>query len=336
MIRWLFSLLVCSLLFAAGAAGYFKYWQQQPLNLGQSVVLEVHPGDSLTNVVDALHRVMPTPISNQSPRLFTLLAYQRNAAGKIQVGEYELAPGITPVGVLQLLEEGRVVQHEFRIIEGTTVKQLLLQLAAESRLGQTLQAADQTELAAELNLATPYSEGLFFPDTYLFRKGSTDADLLQRAHQALQDHLQSVWEGRASAIGVSDPYQALILASIIEKESALVEDQHTISQVFHNRLSRGMRLQTDPTVIYGIGERFDGNLTRQHLRTDTPYNSYTRHGLPPTPIALVSRAALEAAVHPSQGDYLYFVARGDGSSQFSQTLEEHNAAVRRFQLKTRS
>lgn len=335
MIRRLLILL-SGLLLLLSVAAYIHYdrWQRTPLPLTHPLIIEIHAGDTLTQVVRDLLGRLPADVGWQWPHLFTLMAHQQDAAHKIQVGEYRVDVGTTPGMLLRQMLDGRVLQHEFRIIEGTTVRQLLAQLAAESRLQHTLQAVDQQQLAAELKLAGAFSEGMFFPDTYLFRKHSTDRELLLRANKALQSRLNQVWQSRAADTELADAEQALVLASIIEKESARAADQKIISQVFHNRLRKGMRLQTDPTVIYGLGASFDGDLTRQHLRTDTAYNTYTRHGLPPTPIALVSEAALQAAVHPSNGNFLYFVARGDGSSQFSKTLEEHNAAVRRFQLRS--
>ncbi len=183
-----------------------------------------------------------------------------------------------------------------------------------------------------MELQWDFAEGMFFPDTYQFRRGDSDRSVLLRAHQAMLDQVESIWQGRALDLGLSTRHELVVLASIIEKETGAEADRAQISQVFHKRLQEGMRLQTDPTVIYALGEAFDGNLTRAHLKIDSPFNTYRVRGLPPTPIALPSAASLQAAAHPADGDFLYFVARGDGSSQFSRTLAEHNRAVRRYQL----
>jgi len=206
-------------------------------------------------------------------------------------------------------------------------------LAAAQGLGQTLVATDNANLLAALGFEPAPAEGQFFPDTYAYHRAQSDRDILLRAHRRMQKELADAWSERAEDLPYKNPYEALIMASIIEKESGRDSDRLSVSQVFVRRLKIGMKLQTDPSVIYGVGDAFDGNLTRRHLRTDSPYNTYTRFGLPPTPISLAGREALRAALNPAPGDYLYFVARGDGSSQFSRTLAEHNAAVRRYQLK---
>jgi UPF0755 protein len=191
---------------------------------------------------------------------------------------------------------------------------------------------DEQTVLGVLGLPEGHGEGLFFPDTYHFERGTSDADILRRAYRKLASELEAAWQSRDAGLPYDSPYDALIVASLIEKETGRDSDRASIAQVFVSRLNRGMRLQTDPSVIYGVGPSFDGDLTRRHLRTDTPYNTYTRHGLPPTPIALVGRKSLKAAMHPAPGEFLYFVSRGDGSSHFSVSLEEHQAAVRRYQL----
>jgi len=251
-------------------------------------------------------------------------------ATRIRAGEYRLTAGTTPLTLVAQLVAGQVLLHQLTIVEGWRFAELLAAVRAHPaiRAGELDGAAIMTALGE----SDVHPEGQFFPDTYSFPKGTTDVELLRTAHEALRMHLAKAWDSRASDIEVHSPYEALILASIIEKETALPAERRMISGVFNQRLRRNMRLQTDPTVIYGLGESFDGNLRRQDLDRDTPYNTYTRAGLPPTPIALPGNASLEAAVVPEPTDALFFVAtgRGDGSHYFSATLEEHERAVRDY------
>lgn len=205
-------------------------------------------------------------------------------------------------------------------------------LGLNDKLAHTLSGVDVETLLGALGLPGGHAEGLFFPDTYRFVRGDSDADILRRAYAKMQSELEAAWASRDLSVPYKTPYEALIAASLIEKETGRDEDREHISQVFATRLLEGMKLQTDPTVIYGLGDEFDGNLTRRHLRTDTPYNTYERRGLPPTPIALPGRKSIVAALHPGPGNFLYFVSRGDGTSQFSTSLAEHRAAVRKYQL----
>ena len=232
---------------------------------------------------------------------------------------------------------GRVRLHALTIVEGWTVQELLAAVRAHPAIRQTLTADSPESLAAELGLARPHAEGLFFPDTYRFARGTSDVEVLRQAQALMQKKLASAWARRAPDLPLNDPYEALILASIVERETALDRERPLIAGVFLRRLRRGMRLQTDPTVIYGLGSTFDGDLRRRDLRSDTPYNSYTRAGLPPTPIALPGEASLLAAVQPAPGEALYFVATGlpDGSHVFSATLAEHEAAVARYLARLR-
>ncbi len=303
-------------------------WLHEPMPIRESQVFDVPPGASLQSISNELD----TRGLVDRPRYLVGWGRWLGFADRIQVGEYELSPGMTPETLLDHLVSGHVIQYTFRIREGDTVAQLLAELRTDSRITHELSAETPGDVVAELNLEVPFSEGVFFPDTYRFQKGETDRRLLLRAHAGLEAILEDVWVERSPG-PINDPWELLILASIIEKETGDAGDRAVISQVFHNRLHRGMRLQSDPTVIYGIGPDFDGNITRAHLKTDTDFNTYTRHGLPPTPIALVSEASLRAAAEPEPGPYLYFVSRGDGTSQFSTTLAEHNAAVRKYQLK---
>ena len=266
----------------------------------------------------------------EHPLLLDVYARLRGDATRIRAGEYQLLPGLTPLSLVDKLVSGQVYLHQLTIVEGWRFADLLAVVRADTAIRAG--SLDGAAIMAELGEPGVHPEGQFFPDTYSFPRGTTDLELLRTAHQAMRDHLAKAWDNRDPSSQLRDPYEALILASIIEKETALPAERKLISGVFQQRLKRGMRLQTDPTVIYGIGESFDGNLRRQDLERDTPYNTYTRAGLPPTPIALPGTASLEAAVQPQATDALYFVAtgRGDGSHAFSATLEEHDRAVRDY------
>ena len=318
---------------------YLMSWAERPL-AGEALtsvdggaqprgyVVQLNPGESLATLAMQLEQ---QGLLDGRHRL-VLLGRLSGLDTQLQAGEYLLEPHFTPRLLLRKLAQGDVVTYEFRIEEGSTVARMLEALAAQEPLVHGIQARDAGALHTELNLSEPFAEGMFFPDTYQYRRGDLDRDLLLRAHNAMQRLLAATWQARADNLQITSPEEALILASIIEKESGLATDRAMISQVFHNRLAERMLLQTDPTVIYALGSAFDGNLTRAHLKIDSPFNTYRYRGLPPTPIALPSAAALHAAVHPVPGDYFYFVAKGDGSSQFSRTLAEHNRAVRKYQL----
>jgi len=270
------------------------------------------------------------------PLLVVIYARLRGDATRIRAGEYQLARGITPLSLVDKLVSGQVFQHQLTIVEGWRFADLLSAVRAQDAIrAGTLSGA---EIMAELGEPGVHPEGQFFPDTYFFPRGTTDVELLKTAHQSLLEHLAKAWDARRADVQLRTPYDALILASIIEKETALPAERRLISGVFQQRLRRNMRLQTDPTVIYGLGDAFDGNLRRLDLERDTPYNTYTRAGLPPTPIALPGNASLEAATDPENTDALYFVAtgRGDGSHYFSATLEEHEHAVRDYLRRLRN
>jgi UPF0755 protein len=248
-----------------------------------------------------------------------------------RAGEYRLERGSRPREVLALLASGRVIQYRMTLVEGWTFRQVADLLEANEVLRHRVDLSDPgrwPDVLAELGLEHP--EGWFLPETYVFVRGDSDLDLLRRAHRAMQEALDAAWRSRDIGSPLADPYELLILASIIEKETAVEAERREIAGVFVRRLQRGMRLQTDPTVIYGLGETFDGDIRRRDLEADTPYNTYTRHGLPPTPIAMPGRASLLAAAQPAEGDSLYFVADGNGGHTFSDTLEEHEAAVRKL------
>lgn len=262
---------------------------------------------------------------------FVLMARALGRAGNIKAGYYALAEGATPLDLLDKITRGDFVQRSILLVEGWTFAQARAALDAHPDVRHDTLGLSDEEVMARIGRPGVLPEGRFFPDTYVFAKGTSDVDILKRAYDSLARHLAQAWEERDADLPLKTEEEALILASIVEKETGRAEDRATIAAVFHNRLRIGMLLQTDPTVIYGMGERFDGNLRRNDLRTDTPYNTYTRRGLPPTPIALPSRAAIDAVMHPADTDALYFVARGDGSSHFSRTLDEHNRAVNRYQ-----
>ena len=251
----------------------------------------------------------------------------------IQAGVYRLEAPLPPFELLQKLARGDVVILEMVFVEGSTFKQWQAQLASQPHVRHVLAGKSDAELREALGIAEASLEGWFFPETYRFPPGSADVDILKRAHAAMAKRLADAWAARAPDTALRTPYEALVLASIVEKETAVAEERPLVAAVFLNRLKRGMRLQTDPTVIYGMGENYEGNIRKKDLTADTPWNTYTREGLPPTPIAMPGAASLAAALRPAQTPYLYFVSRGDGTHEFSSTLEEHNRAVAKYQLK---
>ncbi len=240
---------------------------------------------------------------------------------------------MTALQLLQQMVDGEVIQHTLTLVEGWSFKQVMVALRAHHAIRATLQGLTAAEIMSRLGYAGQHPEGRFFPDTYHFPKATSDIEFLRRAYSAMAERLEQEWVAREPDLPLKSAYEALILASIIEKESAVSAERAEIAGVFIRRLNKGMRLQTDPTVIYGMGEAYDGNIRRRDLRHDTPYNTYTRKGLPPTPIAMPGGEAIHAALHPASAESLYFVARGDGTHYFSATLEEHNRAVRKYQLK---
>lgn len=326
--RILISSLVLGVLAVAGAALYVKSWQARPLQVTEDLRVVLAPGQSFS----AFARQLEADGLLRDAWLWSGLARLDGSARRVQAGEYWVRLGDRPADLLARLLSGEVVRYEVKLIEGWTLAEALAALSVHPELEHELQGVDETTVLGVLGLPAGHGEGLFFPDTYHFERGTSDADILRRAYGKLEQELAAAWQSRDSGLPYDSPYDALIVASLIEKETGRDEDRANIAQVFVSRLHRGMRLQTDPSVIYGVGATFDGDLTRRHLRTDTPYNTYTRHGLPPTPIALVGRKSLQAAMHPAPGEFLYFVSRGDGSSHFSVSLEEHQAAVRRYQL----
>ncbi|MDK9704828.1 MAG: endolytic transglycosylase MltG [Sulfuritalea sp.] len=260
-----------------------------------------------------------------------LLGRLMGRSSKIKAGSYEVDEGLTALGLLEKLTRGDVTQAELVLVEGKTFRQLRAALNEHPDLAHDTQKLSDRQILARLGAKETHPEGLFFPDTYLFDKGSSDLDVLRRAYRSMQPRLAAAWQMRDATLPIKTPYELLILASIVEKETGVPADRPRVAAVFTNRLRRGMLLQTDPTVIYGMGDGFDGNLRKIDLQTDTPWNTYMRPGLPPTPIAMPGQASLQAAATPPSSNMLYFVARGDGSSEFSESLDEHNSAVAKYQ-----
>ena len=307
-------------------------WWQQPLSIETPQVMELKRGDSLSRTAQR----MASKGFLKYPRLL-VAAGRLTGQTAIKFGEYTLSPGLTRSQLLAMLVRGEVNYHSVSLIEGHTIRQALATLRAEAALEHKLPSVDSraelSSLSQYLKLEQSNPEGLFFPDTYFFTKGSSDASIVRQAHKRLSKILEEEWQLRAEGLPYKSSYEALIMASIVERETGQPVERATIAGVFVRRLQKGMRLQTDPTVIYGMGDGYKGNIRRRDLKAPTAYNTYTNHGLPPTPIALAGREAIHAALHPEAGEALYFVAKGDGSHYFSATLEEHSKAVKRFQLR---
>ena len=328
LMKWLTSLLVVALALGAGTF----WWLQQPLNTSpdtppRTLDLSIEPGTS----PKAIAQAVADAGADTSPVLLYAWFRLSGQSRQMRAGSYEIAPGTTPVRLLNMLVRGEESLRTVTMVEGWNWRQVRQALAKAEYLQPDSRALTDADLMARLGRPGVTPEGRFYPDTYAYAKGASDLAVLQRAAKAMDKQLQQAWESRQPGVSVQSPEQALILASIVEKETGKGSDRPMISGVFNNRLRIGMRLQTDPTVIYGLGEAFDGNLRRAHLTSDTPWNTYTRAGLPPTPIAMPGKAALLAAVQPAKTQALYFVAKGDGSSHFSASLDEHNRAVNRYQ-----
>jgi UPF0755 protein len=307
----------------------YRAFVKHPLSLPRAgLVITIPSGSSLQGLASELHELGVIA----RPRFLVLLGRQMNAASRIKAGEYHLQQGTTPPGMLEKLIEGDVVQHALTIVEGWTFRDLMSQIHGNDVLVPTLEDLDESQIMERLGQPDVSPEGRFFPDTYHFPRGTTDLEFLERARDVMDRHLREAWEQRAEGLPLQSPDEALVLASIVEKETGAAGERDRIAGVFIRRLRKGMRLQTDPTVIYGLGDEFDGNLRTRDLKTDTPYNTYTRVGLPPTPIAIPGMGSINAVLHPADGDTLYFVAKGDGSHYFSSSLREHNKAVRKYQL----
>jgi UPF0755 protein len=319
----------------AGALGYWGFnrylgFADAPLaGLQPGRTLLVEPGDSLPSVLRKLDAV---GASNVEKLQWQALARQLGAAGRLQVGEYALDPGLTPRLLLQRMRDGKVISHRFTIVEGWSIRELRAALASAPLLEHETTGLDDAALMKSLGHAGQHPEGRFLPETYAFTRGDSDRDVLERAYADMQKALDAAWTSRAPDLPLKSKDEALALASVVEKETGIAHERAAIAGVFVRRLKLGMKLQTDPTVIYGMGANYTGNIRKADLLADTPYNTYTRPGLPPTPIAMPGVAALQAATHPAEGDALYFVALGDGSGRhaFTASLAEHEAAVRSY------
>ncbi|NBB63085.1 endolytic transglycosylase MltG [Pseudomonas sp. ODNR1LW] len=304
----------------------------QPLNITQEELLEVPKG---TTPNRTFLRMEADGVIKDS---FWLRVYWRFNLPKqpLHSGEYRMTPGMTVEGLIDLWKRGEMVQYSLTLVEGWNFHQVRAALAKEEKLEQTLNGLSDSQVMDKIGHGGIFPEGRFFPDTYRFVRGMTDTELLKTAYDRLDEVLAKEWSQRAADLPYSGPYQALIMASLVEKETGVPQERGQIAGVFVRRMAIGMLLQTDPTVIYGLGDRYNGKLTRAHLKEATPYNTYMIAGLPPTPIAMVGREAIHAALNPVEGTSLYFVARGDGSHVFSDDLDAHNNAVREFQLKRRA
>jgi UPF0755 protein len=311
-------------------------WLDQPMPVDSEIIVELPPGGNLTRFVAHLHRRGLL----QHPRWLRVHARMTKTADRVQAGEYRLEKGITPRTLLDMLISGNVIQYPVTLIEGSTVADVLMTLGQQQPpLRASIADARAETLLTALGIDSgrhTSAEGLFFPDTYSYRRGMSDADVLRMAYARMQQVLDEEWRTRSEGLPYKDAYEALIMASLVEKETGVGAERAQIAGVFVRRLKSGMLLQTDPTIIYGLGSAYDGNLTRTHLQSPNPYNTYLYAGLPPTPISLPGRAAISAALHPQQGNELYFVARGDGTHEFSATLDDHNRAVQRLQVARRS
>ncbi len=332
-------LVLVSFLLAAFVGSSMSYWWLQrwlnsPLNFtayhSQDLVLVVESGDTLSKVARQLYAKKLLDL----PELLILYAYLTDQT-QVNIGEYRLSPQTTPVALLKKLQSNDVVKYSVTLVEGKTFDDFLSTLQRQQKIRSVIRSTNQDDILVQLSLDIEHLEGWFFPDTYNYVAGITDKALLIQAHHRMRRILVEEWRQRRPNLPYKNAYEALIMASIVEKETGLASERDQIAGVFVRRLQRGMRLQTDPTVIYGLGSDYTGNLKRYHLRQKTPYNTYVINGLPPTPIAMPGRQAIHAALNPADGESLFFVAKGDGSHHFSETLAEHNKAVRKYQIRQR-
>lgn len=315
---------------AALSIAWMVYFASTPISLGQeSVEVDIRGGSSLRKISEQLKNqgVLSESLS------FMVLVRLMGKAGEVKAGNYLIEDGTTPYDLFVTITSGKTTMASVTFIEGWTFQQMRDAMMNNESIKHITIAYTDEQILENIGATETHPEGLFFPDTYFFSKGMTDQDILKRAYLAMQSRLNDAWERRVPGLPYKTPYEALIMASIIEKETGRADERRTIAGVFTNRMRIGMRLQTDPTVIYGMGERFDGNIRRKDLQTDTAYNTYTRAGLPPTPIAMPGLASIEAALNPAKTNALYFVGKGDGSHVFSSTLAEHNRAVVKYQLR---
>jgi UPF0755 protein len=327
------KLIVTVVIGSVAAVAGFSYWTKQPITTQEPVIgFAVAPGSSVGSAAQQI-ATAGVPVN---PFLFAWLARVTGKAARIKAGSYELKPNTTPRGLLSQLVRGEFAQESVTIIEGWTFRQMRQALEGAKALRHDTAKLSDKELLATIAPDFKQPEGLFFPDTYLFAKGSSDLQIYKQAHQAMMNHLKAAWERRDPSLPYANPYEALIMASIVEKETGQKSERSMIAGVFVNRLKAGMLLQTDPTVIYGMGEKYEGKISKKDLSTDTPYNTYVRAGLPPTPIALPGVQSLSAALAPAKTEAMYFVSRGDGTSKFSDNLNDHNKAVNQYQRQATS
>lgn len=326
----LFIYVVLPILVAiACAMGAVYYWVNQPLLLpSPKVDILVPKGATPASIATLINQASIT----LSPAAFVLMARVTELDTKIKAGGYQLVQGDSPLRILRRMAQGDVTSRQITLVEGWNLRQIRAALAQHPDIKQSAKTASDAELRAQIGIDTQYLEGLFFPDTYIFPIGTTDLEILQRATRAQQQILDRAWAARQDDLPLRSPYQALILASIVEKETGKASDRARIAGVFINRLRLNMPLQTDPTVIYGMGEAYDGKIRKKDLQTDHAWNTYTRGGLPVSPISSVGQASLNAALNPEKHDFLYFVSKGDGSSAFARTLPEHNKNVSQYIL----
>lgn len=325
LLRILFGASIVAVAAFCGAFAYYATSEVVPPSV--PVQLSLQSGSSLRSAAQRMERAGVL----RHPELFIVMARLLGEAGNIKAGSYEFEGPIAPFRLLRKITLGEVTQATVRFVEGWTFRQVRKALDDHPTVRHDTRDLPDTEILKRLAADAGSPEGLFFPDTYHFSVGASDLTVLRRAYRLMRSHLETRWAGRAAGLPLSSAYEALILASIVEKETGREEDRPLVAAVFVNRLRKGMPLQADPTVIYGMGEAFDGNLRKRDLTTDTPYNTYTRAGLPPTPIAMPGLASLTVTLNPPKSDVLYFVAKGDGSSQFSRTLGEHERAVTKYQ-----
>lgn len=336
LITALLALVVVAILLATASVFFVHNWLHKPMDLQEEKVLAIQPGDTVGKIA---YRLARDGILTH-PKLFILYA-KFSEQTHLEVGEYRLPANITPEQLLSELRSGDVVTYSVTLVEGLTFKNFLAILNKQEKIINTLNSEASSDLAFQqlketLKLDITHPEGWFYPDTYQYVANTKDVDILLQAHKKMQRVLAEEWENKAENLPYKNAYEALTMASIVEKETGVAYERPEIAGVFVRRLQKGMRLQTDPTIIYGLGDSYKGNIRRKHLRQATPYNTYVIDGLPPTPIAMPGREAIHAALHPKDGNSLFFVAKGDGSHQFSETLKQHNRAVQKYQIQKRA
>jgi UPF0755 protein len=333
-VSWRLLLLVLVLAVAGGAVWFWRDFNRfgvTPLHVSASgESIDIGRGTSFKDIV---HQLRAQGLSTSTPLYWRLLAERMHVAGRLHAGEYAIVPGITPQQLLTNMAQGKVLQRDVTIVDGWTFRDVRQALAKADKLQHDTEGLDDAAIMSKIGAPGESPEGQFLPESYAYVKGDSDLNVLRRAHEAMSKTLAALWAQRDPNLPLTKPYDALILASIVEKETGRADERARVAGVFIRRLQKNMLLQTDPTVIYGMGSSYAGTIHKSDLTTDTPYNTYTRLGLPPTPIAMPGKPAIEAALHPAPGDELYFVARGDGTHIFASTLQEQNKNVACYQLK---